>query len=84
MRLYPGPNLYQTGGPISLRIKFIKQDCWLGVYWYIRKTPTKIYDVIRNKETNCVERSLRIIICIIPTLPIIVTIPIDLRKEGKQ
>ena len=59
---------------MSVRVKFVKQDCWIGVYW--KSTWTHMIQAVprRRVRTNGAwfRDSLTIYICIVPCFPIII------------
>lgn len=48
----------------GVRIKFVPQDCWVGIYW-------KTNDVFSLKYGTWLCRKWTVYICIVPCFPII-------------
>lgn len=57
---------------MKIRIKFVKEDMWIGFYWKTIKLGVESW-------TRPISRLTRIYICIAPCFPII----IELEREGE-
>jgi hypothetical protein len=55
----------------GIEIKFVKEDCWIGVYWKRKFEETWHRQGIDSPVFPAIQETFTIYICIIPTLPII-------------
>lgn len=59
----------------KLSIKFVKEDCWIGVYWkniYSHITEYRGPATAKVKNNRWIRTQQKIYICIVPCFPIII------------
>lgn len=52
---------------IRIRIKFVKQDCWIGVYW---RNVKGIPDGMHQRKNRWLDTT-EVYVCLVPCFPII-------------
>jgi len=52
---------------VKVALKFVPQDCWLGIYW--RRTPIEFWDM-GDPTHNC-GWDWKVYLCLLPCLPIV-------------
>lgn len=57
---------------MKVRIKFVKEDCWIGVYW-----KTEYQYTAGNDERKWSHFKRTFFVCVLPCLPIVITKEFD-------